>query len=235
MRFADGRLRLFAAIVLVAAVLTVVSLLVPRIVPWAALRDPASPLVQFVDVRSEANLNTWFNVALLSVGAALHACVARIARRTGRPSWPWMVTASGLALLAIDDLAAVHEKLEPLGRSLGGGEGITHFAWIVPGLVLAGVLAAGALAVARRLPRRSMGWLVGGIAVLLTAAVGMEALGGAVISGVGDGLAYILVSHVEEFAETCAAGMLLCAATFAISVHQGSPSSALVVDYLDAR
>ena len=52
------------------------------------------------------------------------------------------------------------------------------------------------------------------------AAVGLEALGGAVLDGGGDGLLYIVVSHVEELLETVAASLMLLAALSAVHVRR---------------
>jgi len=226
-----GGMLALLVVVAIAAGLVAVSLVLPRVVPWDLLRDPGSPLVRFIDVRAEANLHTWFNVAVLSVGAFLHAGVGLLARHAGRTAWPWAVTSLVLAVLAIDDLASLHEQLEPVGRALGAGDGALHFAWLLPGVVLAAGLALTAFTVARRLPRAAGRWLLAGVTVLLVAAVGLEAVGGAVLSSVGDGLAYILVSHLEEFVETCAAGILLCAAVSALQVRPGSAPGVVEVGY----
>lgn len=228
------RLLPLTAVVLTAAVLASLSLVLPRVVPWGLFRDPASPLVRFVDVRAEANLHTWFNVAVLSVGACSHACVGVLARAAGGPAWPWAVAAGTLALLAIDDLAALHEQLEPIGRALGAGEGALHFAWLLPGVALAVGLAVVAVAAARRLPRASARWLLAGMSVLLSAAFGLEAAGGALLASVGDGPAYILVSHLEEFLETCAAGMLLHAAIRAVEVRRGTRPGSVEMRHVHA-
>ncbi len=205
---------------LVGATLVGISLVVPRVLPWEFITDPASPVVGFIDVRAEANLHTWFNVAVLVVGSLIHACTGVLARRSGSPWWPWAVISALLAVLSLDDLASLHEQLEPVGRALGGA-GAFHFAWLVPGLVLAAGFLAAAITAVRRLPRPAHLWVIGGVATLLTAAVGFEALGGLVLSSIGDGPEYILLSHLEEFAETCAAAMLLAAAVSALTVRAG--------------
>lgn len=224
-------LRVLGAVALAALLLVATSLVLPRIAPWDALRDPSLPLVRLIDVRAEANLHTWFNVAVLTVGAAAHAVVGGLAHRAGHRAWPWGVTCAVLCLLALDDLASLHEQLEPLGRALGAGDGALHFAWVLPGLLLAAGLAGTAVVVARTLPVASARWLLAGVTALVAAAVGLEAAGGAILSGLGSGPLYILVSHLEEFVETCAAGALLCAAVAAVEVRPAAAPGALVVGY----
>ena len=101
------------------------------------------------------------------------------------------------------------------------------------GQVLAAGFLVAALAGIRRVPVVAAHWLMIGVATLLAAAVGFEALGGLVLSSIGDGSAYILLSHLEEFGETCAAAMLLAAAVSAVSVQQGGASGSLEFAYLD--
>lgn len=224
----------FFVVAFVGAVWVGISLVVPRVAPWDFLTDPASPAVRFVDVRAEANLHTWFNVAVLAVGAVIHSCVGVLARRSGRSWWPWAVTSSVLVLLSVDDLASLHEQLEPVGRAIGGGTGAFHFAWLLPGLVLAGGFLVAALAGVRRVPVVASRWLMGGVATLLIAAVGLEAVGGLVLSSIGDGPGYILLSHLEEFGETCAAAMLLAAAIAAVAVRAGSVPGSVEIGYVGA-
>lgn len=227
-----GRLArtVFLVVAVVGAVLATVSLVVPRVTDWPLLSDPSSPLVRFVDVRAEANLHTWFNVAVLTLAALLHGCVSGLARSAGRTWWPWAVLALALSALAIDDLASLHEQLESLGRALGGGDGALHFAWLVPGTLLAAGLAMTAVTTARQLPAAAARWLLGGISALLAASLGAEAVGGALLSA-GDEITYIAISHVEEFVETVAAGMLLCAAVSVLAVRRGPRPGSLEVSY----
>ncbi|WP_222195537.1 hypothetical protein [Modestobacter italicus] len=231
---ADRRAGLvFLRLAAVGSLLAAVSLVLLRITPWDVLRDPSSPLVRLLDVRAEGSLHTWFNVSVLSAGAVLHTCAGALAHRAGRPAWPWALTATALALLSMDDLLAVHEQLEPLGRALGAGEGGLHFAWVLPGLVLAAGLAAVAVVAARRLPPSASRWLLLGVASLLAAAVGLESAGGLVLDSVGDGALYVLVSHAEELIETLAAAALLCAGVSAVRLA-GGPDAGFEVGYVQA-
>ncbi|NIH66597.1 hypothetical protein [Modestobacter marinus] len=234
---ADGRTALerragvvFLALAAVGCLLVALSLVLLRITPWDVLRDPSSPLVQLLDVRAEGSLHTWFNVCVLSSGAVLHGCAGALAHRAGWEAWPWALTAAALALLSMDDLLAVHERLEPLGRALGAGQGGLHFAWVLPGLLLAVGLAATAVVAARKLPSSASRWLLVGVAALLAAAVGLESVGGLVLDSVGDGALYVLVSHAEELIETLAAAALLCAAVSAVRLGAG-PGAGFEVGY----
>lgn len=214
---------------LVGLLLSLVSLVLPRVATSEVLTDASSPLVRFIDTRAEANLPTWFNVALLAVAAAAHLFLAGLSRAMHERAWPWLLTALLLALLSLDDLASVHERLGPAGSALGGGDGALHFAWLVLGLPIALAVVLAASAASRRLPRQSRTLFLAGILVLLLSAVGFELAGGAILDGIGDGPAYILVSPLEELIETLAAVVLLCSAVVGVSVRPHSSQRGVVL------
>lgn len=221
-----GRWSPLAVLPALAAALVAVSLVLPRVPWWPALRDPALPWVVLLDVRDEGSVHTWFNVVLLGVGALVATACGLARRSAGEVAWPWLVVGAVLGALSIDDSLALHERLEPLGEEMGGGSGALHFAWVLPGALLgAGLLGAVALAV-RRLPRRSRVPVVVGLVLLLVAALGLEVVGAAVLDGAGDGPAYILVSHLEELLESLAACLLLAGVVRGVRWHPYGTSGA---------
>lgn len=195
--------RVMAVVLGASVLLALASLVLPRLPFLPALRDPAQPWVVLLDVRDEGSVHTWFNVLLLVSAAAAACATAAVTRATGGKAWPWWVVAGVLATLSLDDMLSLHERLELVGERLGGGA--LHFAWVVPGAVAGVVMAAVVLLAARGLPPLSRTSLLAGTTLLLVAALGLEALSGAVISTVGDGAVYIVVSHVEELVESVAA------------------------------
>jgi hypothetical protein len=92
-------------------------------------------------------------VALALLLAA--AFLAALARRVGdRDARHWAALAAVLSLLSVDEAASLHERLggpaaEVLGDALGGA---LHFAWVVPGVVLALVVGLAFLRFVLRLP-----------------------------------------------------------------------------------
>ncbi len=214
--------RVARPLVIVALGLTLVSLVVLRLPGLDVLRDRDRPWVDLLDVRSEANLHTWYNVTLLAVAAAAFLAVVALVLPAGSARWPWLVAAALCAILSVDDLVGGHEHLEQLGRDLGGGSGALHFAWIVPGVALAaGAVGLGLLA-ARRLPPRVRTALLAGVLGMVVAGLGLETLGGWIIDRYGSGVSYVLVSHLEEFVETLAAICLLVAPLRAVRNDRGT-------------
>jgi hypothetical protein len=141
-----------------------------------------------------------------------------------------MLSAVVVAGLSLDDLAQLHESetAEALGHSLGGGKGLTHFAWIVPGTLMAALCIAAlvpAMAAAKPRPRRL---LVLGTSLLFTGAIGFEAISGQVLEYTRHGLSYVaydVVMHVEELLEAFGATLLLGAGVCDLHLQNWQPHS----------
>ena len=165
---------------------------------------------RLVDVGTEANIPTWWSATLLSLGAA--GCLARGARRDpldspGSTGFAWFACAAGLAALSLDELASIHELLFVAGDRLAPGA--FAFSWLVIGIPLALALAAGAVLVARRLPRRARALLLGGLAVFLIGAVGLEWLGSELTARDAYGTRLgVAAYHLEELAEMLGAALM---------------------------
>jgi hypothetical protein len=224
---ATPQTRVLTCLVGVALALGAASLLLPRITPFDVLSDPASPWVVLLDVRAEGSVHTWFNVAVLATGSALAVVLALLQRTRGRAGWPWAVVAATLAALSVDDLLALHERMQDVGAALVG-TGTVHFAWVVPGALLALVLVLALSVAASRLPVLSRRNLLAGAVLLVLAAIGLEVAGGAVLDTVGDGPLYIVVSHVEEVLETVAAAVLLHGVLHGFRLQRGQDGVVLV-------
>ncbi|MBS1546654.1 MAG: hypothetical protein JST38_19840 [Bacteroidetes bacterium] len=94
-------------------------------------------LTQLVDVDLEANLPTFFNVALFFIAAMLfylHGKAEQGAHRRG-----WFVMAVAFCFLGIDEGSQIHEKfmmftlrLMNHGKQDGGDLGWFYYAWVIP-------------------------------------------------------------------------------------------------------
>ena len=165
------------------------------------------------DTASEGNVWTWGNVLVLIVGGVLHlsrGAAAWRARRRG--ALAWSATGAALLALSLDDLAGFHEALGSLGQRLGGGEGMLHFAWVVPGAALAAGFCLLIGLSARSMGRRPALYLLTGAGTLVAGALGLEMLSGAYLSGGGSNVRYALIYHAEEAVEALGAALLLAAA-----------------------
>jgi len=168
--------------------------------------------LKFFDVATEGNIWTWANVVVLFVSAQTHACAGYFRwRRRKLGVVSCLVIAMILLGLSIDDLTALHEKLEAIGRSMGGGSGLTHFAWVVPGVVIAAGVVATFVFMAASIEATPRRYLLTGVIIFFSGAIGLEAVSGLVLDGVGVGAAYVLVFHVEEMLEAIGASLFVCA------------------------
>lgn len=164
------------------------------------------------DPAAEGNVWTWANVAVLVLGAggfglrAYHVWRARGAHWLG-----WALCALLLLALSLDDAASFHEKLGALGRSMGGGQGWFHFAWVVPGMLIALAYAAALGLHARRIGRAPRWCLLGGTASLFAGAIGFEMISGAYLAAAGHTDTYTYLYHVEEMLEAIGASLFLVA------------------------
>lgn len=212
-----------------ALLLATVAFAVPNLPFARGLAAPESEVRIFVDVSTEANLWTWFNVGLLGLAGVTHGAAGALARIQGQGvAWAWWASATVCLGLSVDDLTRLHERLDPLGRQLGGGAGLTSAAWLVPGLAFAAVVVVTVVLLARRLSRAPRWLLLGGLVVFLGAAFGIEAVGNAVLARQGLGAAYSVFLHTEELLEAWGAAALAAAPFAAVLVGRGADGVRLV-------
>jgi len=216
---------LLVAGVAIAALLVVLDIAVTR-VPWAPQwREPESMVRIYFDVAREQNLPTWVNVCLLTLAAAIAGLVAALARAARDPSaLPWAVFALICAGLSLDDLTSLHERLDPLGRQLGGGSGLTYAAWLVPGALVAVAVVVAVVVLVRRTGRTTRLLLLTGLGCLLAGAFGFEAAGNAVLEERGFSRAYAWFLFTEEFLETIGAVLLLAGTVSGLRITATGPS-----------
>jgi hypothetical protein len=224
--------RMLVALLVVSGALVALSLLLPVLVDHELTRDRGDVRV-FTYVGNEANLPTWWTVTLLVGAALLHVQAGGLARRTGaRGAAAWWVLASLLALLALDELTALHERLDVWGLALTDAG--FAFPWLVLGAPIAFAIIAVALFAGRHLPRRSTLLSLGGIVVLFLSAVGLEAVGGLLLGDQqgefqGESLPYTLLMHLEEFGEMAGAALTVCGPLAALRIRRSGGEFALAL------
>ena len=168
--------------------------------------------MKLLDVGSENNVWTYANVVILSYAALLYALCGFFTK--GKSWWvpiAWFLGAVVLFGFSFDDFFQLHERLRSIGKSLGGGQGLTHFAWVIPGSAFALVSVLLLLPVmfkASKIPRRM---IVSATALLFTGALGLEMVSGYVLSQRGHTHAYDVLMHCEELMEAFAAALFLAA------------------------
>lgn len=140
-------------------------------------------LTQLVDLDLEANLPTFFNVALFFIAAALFYLHGQAADRKMRSGW--LVMAGVFVFLGIDEGSQIHEKfmlftlrLLNHGRQDGGDLGWFYYAWVIPyGLATITLVMVLAKWLFGLRPELRKGLIISGV-VYVTGAVFLEMAGG---------------------------------------------------------
>jgi hypothetical protein len=154
------------------------------------------------DLAADISVPTWFSSLLLGLAAALLWQLAPLAPARGiGHAGQWKALAAILAVLSVDEVAALHEWastwLPPISDS-----GFLYYRWVVlAGLFV--VLAGGVFAsFVAQLPTHTRALLLLAAAVFVAGALGMEMVAGWIESRHGAEVAtYALVTTIEESAE----------------------------------
>jgi hypothetical protein len=164
-------------------------------------------------VDAEANVPTWFSSSLLLASAIGLAIVAMTHLHRRGLAVQWAVLALLLLLLAIDEVAGIHEitaRMAARSGGLGAFRGdASSFAWVLfaAPVVLATALLflpfVGSLA---RPVRQRMAW---GTGIFVTGVLGIEALTGLLVGLNPDTWSYLVLATLEEGCEMLGAIIFL--------------------------
>jgi len=135
----------------------------------------------------------------------------------------WRLIAVIMFYIAVDELESIHERVGLFVHSYFHTSGALYFAWVIPAILLLGLLGLVLLNFLRRLPAPSRKrFLFAGI-VYLTGALGGDLLGGLYISHHGDGLGwpYVLEYHIEETLEMIGIAYFINAVLLHIKTNVG--------------
>jgi MFS family permease len=213
--------RIALALLLVAALLVAVSLATHYVAYRSQVAAPHSTqtaawttIMRLFDVNTEQNIPTWFSSSVLLGCALLAATIAALARRSGRrDGGHWVGLAVVVALMSLDEAAALHERLEAPTRALlgSGVPGVLHFTWVLPAALLAVVVASAFVGFLARLPARIRRLVLAAGVTYVTGAIGLEFLGGVLLETQAPRALYLLVAATEEGLEMAASVLLLYA------------------------
>jgi len=132
-----------------------------------------------VDINREANLPTFFSTFILLLATLLLWIIGAQERNNKQPFGVyWTVLAVIFLVLALDEAAGLHERVEDLVKRLYAFSGLFHYAWVVPAILFVIILGIIYLRFFLALPRKIRGMvLVAGITFL------MGALGAEMVNG----------------------------------------------------
>jgi hypothetical protein len=201
-------LRVAAAGAAVSALLVLLSVGTHFVAYRLQVADPGSAPIaalRWFDVNSERNVPTAWSACLLLGSSVLAAVVAL--RSPDSVDRAWLLVAAVTAFLALDESLELHERLGAAGAAVSGNA--LHFAWVVPGALLATAVGAVLLGGLRRQPWQVRRRLVVAGAVYLTGALVLETVSGLVLRSRLPAEAYVVVTAAEELLEMTGACLLL--------------------------
>jgi len=160
-------------------------------------------LVPLFNITLEGNIPTFFASGLFVTGGALFLLLWRLNEQGSSERRVWLILGVIFFYLAVDEFAAIHERLiVPVREEFNTG-GLLFFAWIIPYSIAVLALALWVAPTLWRLGGRFR--LLFGLSagVFLSGAVGVEMLGGRHFEANNEtvDLTYRLYQTAEEFLE----------------------------------
>lgn len=213
---------ILVALMTVSLVIATISLAMPWMLgtPVNAWKEPGRI---WLDVGQENNIPTWWNSSLLMLGAVgaslltlINYGLRRVRPGSNRGMVAWCGVAILLILLGLDEIASVHERLDRLAYMVFPEHNLTY-AWLIFGIPLGLICLAFLAILATSLPVTARRLMLGGLAVTLLGAVGLE-----LIHDLLDGHQRItpealhLLYHGEEFLEFLGASSMAAAPISAV-------------------
>lgn len=152
----------------------------------------------------ENTIPTYISSLNLLIASVLLGCVALIKKKEKSSLWKqWAILGFIFLFLSFDESASLHEGVsKKFNMLVGGFEGTTHYAWAIlgSGLILGFLLYFKSFLFS--LPASSRNRFILSGAIFLIGALGIEAVGGYLVSKVGyDELSYKLCAFAEESLE----------------------------------
>ena len=205
--------RSFIVLMIPVVVLAAVSLLM-----WHLLRVTPSPswfhvlLGDLFDVNKEVNLPTWFSAGLWLCSGLVAGLLARWSLSHRRSWWSF---ATACLLFSVDEATLLHERLGAAGTVVAEELGLEmRYAWVLPGVVIAAVVALLFLRFVLALPGKVRLGIICAGAVFVAGA-----LGGELITDVASRMTplpdyrvapmYVAFNAAEEFLEMTAVALCL--------------------------
>lgn len=158
--------------------------------------------IWLLDVDVERSFYTWASQLLLAgVATLLLDTGAKMFRADHWVGFHWLGLSAIFGLLSADEALSLHELLSGKITDVLPTSGFLTFAWVMPAIVICAAGLAGAIPFLLKLPGRVRALMLLAAALFLFGAVGMEMVGGQILSTNGDdasALPYRLAVAVEE-------------------------------------
>ena len=167
-----------------------------------ALKD-----LRHISLDGELNIATWYSSTLM-LAASFLALVCSRGDTDLRQRPYWLLIATAMLLMSIDETASIHESFITLLESWRGHSDYLHFSWVVLGIPATILFAAVMVPFLFRLERRTALTMILAGGLFVFGALVMEMIDGAIQVRLGsDSLAYRAGAAIEDCFEL--AGMTL--------------------------
>ena len=170
-------------------------------------------LVHLLNLDEEANVPTFYATASLLLCSGLLWLVASWKRTEGdRFVRHWLVLSTIFLLMALDEFIQFHELLSgPINSSVELGAWF-HNAWVIPGILVLGVIGVTYARFLFALPRRSRILIVASAATFVCGVIGMEIISGYYSDRNGEAnFTYAALTNIEETFEMIGIALLIYA------------------------
>lgn len=182
----------------------------------------------FFDVGREINLPTWFSAGLWITAGIL---AGYFARRASRHRGSWALFCAVCMVFSIDETLELHERLDVLGSELGRYLPVQlGFTWVIPGVLIAGLIGLSLLRMVLALPRSSRAGLLAAGTIFVAGGVGIETLSGLFVQGDTLPWQFFLLTLVEESLEMTGIALGVAALAHLVAYrHSADRSTAFLV------
>ncbi len=177
----------------------------------------------FFDVGREINLPTWFSAGLWITAGIL---AGYFARRASRHRGSWALFCAVCMVFSIDETLELHERLDVIGSELGRYLPLQlGFTWVIPGILIAGLIGLSLLRMVLGLPRSSRAGLLAAGIIFVAGGVGVETLSGLFIQGDTLPWQFFLLTLVEESLEMTGIALGVAALAHLVAYRPSSDRS----------
>lgn len=177
----------------------------------------------FFDVGREINLPTWFSAGLWITAGILAGYFARSASRH-RGSWALFCVVC--IVFSIDETLELHERLDVIGSELGRYLPLQlGFTWVIPGVLIAGLIGLSLLRMVLGLPRAARAGLLAAGIIFVAGGVGVETLSGLFVQGESLPWQFFLLTLIEETLEMTGIALGVAALSHLIAYRDSADRS----------
>lgn len=161
-----------------------------------------------VDPHGEMNVSTWINAGLWQI-AGLVAGYCTMQVRDYRKSWAAVTVLC--FYFSLDETVRLHEHLNLLLTDFGQRLPVATFVWVIPGALIAMLIAGLLLRMVLSLPQTSRNGLLAGGAVFVLGSLGLEVIEGFIYYGQGNNNIFVALGIVEETLEMTGVALAIAA------------------------